>query len=122
MPGNLIDYHSTELIPCSASIEVQISAPQEEQDQIAADECGKDTQVPPPVIETVSQWLIKLVPNLIRAVLADICCVVDEIAGSAAREEGVHILAAGLARGRGERVELRGGADHWSVVEFGYHL
>lgn len=74
------------------------------------------------MIETVSQWLIELVSNLISAVLADICCVVDKIAGSAAREEGVHILAARLARGRGEGVELRGGADYWAVVEFSYHL
>lgn len=38
----------------SAAIEVQIPAPQEEQDQIAADEGGVDPQVPPPVIETVA--------------------------------------------------------------------
>ena len=74
------------------------------------------------MIETVSQWLIELVPNLISAVLADVCCVVDKIAGSAAREEGVHILAARLARGRGEGVELGGGADYWAVVQFSHHL
>ena len=111
-----------ELLPCLAAIKVQISAAQEEQEQIAADERGKDAQIPPPVIESVSQWLVELVPNLVGAVLADVCCVVDEIAGSAAREEGVHILAARLAGGRGEGVELRGGADHRAVVEFGHHL
>ena len=115
-------YYPTELRSGLASIEVQISAPQEEQDQVAADKCGKDTQIPPPVIEIVSQWLIELVSNLVGAVLADICCVVDKIASSAAREENIHVLAARLARGRGEGVELRGRADHWAVVEFGHHL
>ena len=74
------------------------------------------------MIETVSQWLIELVSDLVGAVLAGVCRVVDKIAGSAAREEGVHILAARLARGRAEGVELRGGADDWAVVEFGHHL
>ena len=74
------------------------------------------------MIETVSQWLIELVSDLVGAVLASICCVVDEIACPTAREEGVHILAARLARGRAEGVELRGGADDWAVVEFGYDL
>ena len=99
LAGESIRYHSTEFISCLASIEVQISAPQEEQDEVAADECGKDTQIPPPVIEAVSQWLIELIPNLVGAVLAEVGCVVDKIAGTAAREEGVHILAARLAGG-----------------------
>ena len=74
------------------------------------------------MIETVSQRLIELVTDLVSAVLADVGCVVDEISGSTAREEGVHVLAAGLAGGRGEGVELRGGADHGAVVEFCHHL
>ena len=105
-----------------SAIEVQIPAPQEEQDQVAADEGGIDPQVPPPMIETVAQRLVKLVPDLIRAVLADVRCVVDKVAGSAVRKEGVHVLAARLARGSGEVVQLRGGADHGAVVEFGHDL
>ena len=54
LAGESMRYHSTELMSCLASIEIQISAPQEEQDQVAADKCGKDAQIPPPVIETVS--------------------------------------------------------------------
>ena len=115
-------YRSQKSIRRSATVEVQIPAPQEEQDQVAADESGKDTQIPPPVIETVSERLIKLVSDLVRAVLADVCCVVDEIACSAAREESIHVLAARLAGGRGEGVELGGGADYRAVVKFGHHL
>lgn len=74
------------------------------------------------MIETVAQRLVKLVPDLVGAVLADICCVVDEVAGAAVREEGGHVLAAGLARGGGEVVQLGGGAEHGAVVQFGHYL
>ena len=74
------------------------------------------------MIETVSQWLVELVSDLVGAVLADICGVIDKIASSAAREESIHILATSLAGGSSKGIKLRGGADHWAVVELSYHL
>ena len=72
------------LLHRSAAVEVQIPAPQEQQDQVAANECGKDTQIPPPVIEIVSQRLVELVSDFVGAILADVRCVIDKIARSAA--------------------------------------
>ena len=114
--------HSRTLIHCSAAIEVQIPAPQEQQDQVAADECGKDTQIPPPVIEVVSQRLVELISDFIGAILADVRCVIDKISCSAAREESIHVLAARLAGRRSKGIELRRGANHRAVVKFGHHL
>ncbi len=110
------------LLHRSAAVEVQIPTPQEQQDQVAANECGKDTQIPPPVIEIVSQRLVELVSDFIGAILADVRCVIDKIACSAAREESIHILAARLAGRRRKGIELRRGANHGAVVKFGHHL
>lgn len=74
------------------------------------------------MIEIVSQRLIELIADLVCAVLAHVRCVVDDIAGATAGEEGIHVLTARLAGGRSEGVELRGRADNRAVVQLGHHL
>lgn len=64
------------------------------------------------------KWLVELVSNLVRAVLARRGRVVDNVTCSAALEEARHVLPACLTRWRTEAVELALGTHHWQIVQF----
>lgn len=92
-------------------IKVQIPASNKQQNQVTAAERNQDAQVAPPRIETNRQRLVELISNTIRTVRAVRRGVIGDIASAVVREEGLHVLAAGLAFGRCKEVKLRGGTS-----------
>ena len=100
-------------------IKVQIPAAQEQEDQITSTESNHDPEIPPSRVEANRKRLVELVADAVSAVLAIRSRVVGDVARAAAREEGAHVLAAGLARRGGEEVQFAGGAGYELVVQFG---
>jgi hypothetical protein len=103
----------------SSPVEVKVPRGQEKNDQVAADKRSKDTQVPPPVIERVSKRLVKLVSNLVRAILAYVGRVVQKVTWCTAAKEVGHVVSAVLALRRAERVEFASCALDFAAVKFG---
>jgi hypothetical protein len=103
----------------SSPVEVKVLRRRKQDNQIARNKRSKDTQIPPPIAELVSQRLVELVADLVRAVTAHIGRVVEEVPRRAAREEVAHVLSAGLALGRAKHVEFCRRANDFPVVKFG---
>lgn len=61
----------------SPPIEVQEPRPHKQENKITSDECGKNAEIPPSVIEAETQWLIVLVAGFVRTVLANFGRVAD---------------------------------------------
>jgi hypothetical protein len=85
-------------------IEVQVPAPQEQENKITAAESNQNAQVSPACIKADGKRLVELVANAVRAVRAIRGGVVSDVACAAAREEGLHVIAASLTWGCGEQV------------------
>ena len=107
--------------PSSTTVEVEVAGSNEQDDQVAADERGQDTQIPPSVAEAVLERRVELVANLVRTVLAGAGHVVEEVARGAAGEEVAHVLAAALAFRCLESVVFSRCASDCQIVEFGDH-
>ena len=71
----------------SPPIEVHVAASDEQQYQIAANECSEDAEVSPSSIKTDAELFIELVSDLVRAVCTVRSLVVDEIARSIGSKE-----------------------------------
>jgi hypothetical protein len=70
----------------SPPVEVQIPAPQKQENQIAPNECDQNTQISPSVIESDAQSLVELIADFIRAVFASGRGVIDDVTKTARRE------------------------------------
>lgn len=75
----------------SATIEIQVSAPQEQQKQVTGDESGEDAQIAPPVVETQFKGTVELIADLVRTVLAQIGRIVDDVSRTPILKELGHI-------------------------------
>jgi hypothetical protein len=102
-------------------VEVQVPASQKQEEQVAATEGNQNTQISPSGVEANRQRLVELVANAVRAVRTIRSRVVGDVTCAAARKEGLHVVAARLAWGRGEQVQLAGRTSDWAVVEFCGH-
>jgi hypothetical protein len=101
-----------------SSVEVKEPCGKEKNDQVAANECSKDTKISPPVIERVSKRLVELVADLVRTVLAYIGRVVQNVTCSTAAEEIGHVVSAVLALRCAECVELASCTFNLTAVKF----
>ena len=91
------EYHLT-------SVEVQVPASQEQEEQVTATEGNQDSQVSPSGIEADGERLVELVANAVRAVRTVRSRVVGDVSCTIGREEGLHVVSACLTWGRGEQV------------------
>jgi len=107
--------------PSLPSIKVQIPRAQKQQDQITRNEGRVNPQIPPPVPETQLQGLIKLIPDLVRAITTHITDIADDITRGTSREKVAHVFSTILPGWGWERVEFRRFADDAEVVEFCRH-
>jgi hypothetical protein len=106
----------------STTVEVEVAGSNEQDDQVAADERGQNTQIPPSVVEAVLERRVELVANLVSAVLAGTGHVVEQVTGSTTGEEIAHVFAAALALWCLESVVFSRCASDGQVVQFGdYH-
>lgn len=105
----------------SPSIEIQIPTRGEQDDQIAGDKGGQDTEVPPPVVKSKAKGLVELVARPICAIFTGAGGMVVQVARPAGGEEVTHILAAGLTTGGGEAVVFGRGTLDDSIVQLGRH-
>lgn len=108
-------------MPTLPPVEVQISRPDEQQDQIAPDEGGQNPKVPPSRVEADAKRRVELVADPVGAVRAVRRRVVLQIPRPAGGEEGGHVLPARLAGGGGEAVELARRADDGHLVQLRGH-
>jgi hypothetical protein len=106
----------------STTVEVEVAGSNEQDDQVATDERGQNTQIPPSVVEAVLERRVEFVANLVSAVLAGTGHVVEQVTGSTVGEEIAHVFAAGLALWCLESVVFSRCASDGQVVKFGdYH-
>lgn len=103
------------------SIKIQVPTPNKQQNQITPNKRGQNAKIPPPMTPRNAKRLIELIAHAVRTVRAIRSLVVGNVARSARREEGGHVLSASLAGWGGEAVELDVGADHGFFVEFVGH-
>lgn len=102
----------------SSSVEVEIFCGHKEDDEVTGNVNNKDAEISPSVVEAVAERVVKLVSDLVCAVLAYTRGVVADVARCTACEEVAHVRAARLALGSLESVELGRGALDRSSVEF----
>lgn len=93
-------------------VEVQISASNEEQYEITANECSQDSEISPPGVETDSKRLVELVANFVCAVCTVRGLIVGKISRTTGGEEVGHIFAARLTRRRCKAVVFRVRTGH----------
>lgn len=103
---------------CLPSIKVQISASQEQQDEVTSNESAQDAQISPSVTKFQAELLVKLVAVFESTILAHFGCVVDEISGTASLEESRHVFSTAHAGRRSEPVQLRWTTDNVSAMQF----
>jgi hypothetical protein len=103
----------------SSSVEVEVPRREEEDDQVATNKCSENAQVSPPVVERVAKRLVKLIADLVRAVLAHVGCLVKEVPRSTTFEVVGHVSSASLTFGCAEGVEFGRLAANGQAVEFG---
>lgn len=101
------------------TVEIQETRSNEQDSQVAKDERDEDAKIPPPVAERVSKWVVKLVTNLERTVIAQVRCFIKKISRGPVREEVAHVIAAGLTVGSAELIELGRGAGDRQIVKLG---
>jgi RNA:NAD 2'-phosphotransferase (TPT1/KptA family) len=85
-------------------VKIQVPASQEQEEQVAATEGNQNAQISPSGVEADGKRLVELVANAVCAVRTIRSRVVSDVACAAARKEGLHVVAACLARGCGEQV------------------
>lgn len=107
-------FHSYAIL---SLVEIEIATCQEQKEQVAANERCQYTKISPPLIETDTQWLIKLITDTVGAVGAIRGLIVDDVPRPALREEGSHVFSACLAWRRGKVIQLCLFADHWHAVQ-----
>lgn len=85
----------THYIPFGAlrlsSVKVEVLGRNEENGQVTDDEGDEDTKVPPSVAEIISKRSVKLIADLVSAVLAHVGQVVANVPRSIASEEIAHV-------------------------------
>lgn len=89
-------------------VEVQVSASQKQEDQIASAERNQNAQIPPPRIKTDRKRLVELIANAVSAVRTIRSRVVSDISRPAVRKERLHVVAACLTWGSREQVQFAG--------------
>jgi hypothetical protein len=102
-----------------SAVEVEVLRRNEKNNQVASNESSEDAQVSPPVAKLVTEGFVKLVANLVGAVVADIGCVIEEVSRRTAGEEIAHVCSTVLTLWGAELIVLAGCAFDREVVEFG---
>jgi hypothetical protein len=102
-----------------SAVEVEVLRRDEKNNQVASNESSEDTQVSPPVAELVSKRSVKLVADLVGAVVADVGGVIKQVPRRAAGEEVAHVCSTVLTLWGAELVELCGCTFDREIMEFG---
>lgn len=100
------------------SVEVQVPASQKQEYEVTATESNQNAQIPPPRIKANRQRLVELIANTVSAVRTIRSRIVSNVPSTTARKERLHVVAAGLAWGCREQVQLAGCTPDRLTVEF----
>lgn len=102
----------------SPPIEIQKPARSKQYDQIAPNKGRQNAQISPPLVEREAIGLIKLIPNLVRAILTRARKVISEIPWPTPFKELRQVVSTILPRRSGEAIELMWPALHHPPVQF----
>ena len=102
-------------------VEVQVPASQEQQEQIASNERSQDPKIPPPLVISDIQRLVKLISNLVGTIPTTRSHIINNIPRSSGIEESTHILSTRLSSRSSKEIEFFLLAYHRQIMKFRRH-